>query len=48
MKQNRYPEFLRIFRIWRHFQALKHTGRGHNPAGPAATSQGELVLECPA
>lgn len=47
-KQNRYSEFHRVFRIWRHLQALKHAGRGHDPAGSAATSQGELVLECPA
>jgi hypothetical protein len=29
-------------------QALKHAGRGHDPTGAAATSQGELVMECPA
>ncbi|KIL55518.1 hypothetical protein M378DRAFT_188665 [Amanita muscaria Koide BX008] len=45
---DRYHEFLRVFRIWQHLQALKRAGRGHDPAGSAATSPGELVLECPA
>jgi len=27
---------------------LKHGGRGHDPAGIAATAEGSLVIECPA
>ena len=37
-----------MFRIWRNLQSLKHGGRGHDPAGVAATAKGSLVLECPA
>jgi len=37
-----------VFRIWRNLQSLKHGGRGHDPAGVAATAKGSLVLECPA
>ena len=28
--------------------ALKRAGRGHNPGGIDATSNGELTVECPA
>ncbi|TEB28142.1 hypothetical protein FA13DRAFT_1794138 [Coprinellus micaceus] len=38
----------RAIRLWRHLHALKRAGRGHDPAGPSATSPGELVVECPA
>jgi len=27
---------------------LKRAGRGHDPAGVEGTSEGELVVECPA
>ena len=27
---------------------LKRSGRGHDPDGAAATSSGELAIECPA
>jgi hypothetical protein len=27
---------------------LKRSGRGHDPRGVAGTSQGELMVECPA
>ena len=27
---------------------LKRSGRGHDPEGAAATSSGELAIECPA
>lgn len=27
---------------------LKRAGRGQDPAGPSATSEGELTVECPA
>jgi len=35
-------------RLWRHLLMLKRAGRGHDPAGIDATSQGELAVECPA
>ena len=28
--------------------ALKRAGRGHDPQGISGTSQGELMVECPA
>jgi hypothetical protein len=41
-------EFHRANRIWRHLLMLKRSGRGHDPKGAAATSLGELAIECPA
>ncbi|KAJ7219723.1 hypothetical protein B0H12DRAFT_1241465, partial [Mycena haematopus] len=35
--KNRYHEFLRMTRQWRHIQMLKRTGRGHEPNGVANT-----------
>ncbi len=46
--QDRYQDFHRTFRIWRHLKSLKHAGRGLDPGGASTTSQGQLVLECPA
>ncbi|KAH9956388.1 hypothetical protein BGW80DRAFT_1439367 [Lactifluus volemus] len=46
--QYRYPEFHRVFRIWRNLLMLKRAGRGQDPAGAGATAQGELAVECPA
>ncbi|KAI0757483.1 hypothetical protein C8Q80DRAFT_1092841, partial [Daedaleopsis nitida] len=37
-----------VIRIWRHLVMLKRFGRGHDPAGAAATKAGELVVECAA
>ncbi|PPQ96654.1 hypothetical protein CVT26_010318, partial [Gymnopilus dilepis] len=45
---DRYSEFNHVFRLWRHLESLKHAGRGHDPSGAAGTSEGELVIECPA
>ncbi|KAI0730668.1 hypothetical protein C8Q76DRAFT_612418, partial [Earliella scabrosa] len=45
---NRYKQLSHAVRIWRHLLMLKRAGRGHNPAGAAATGPGELVVECPA
>jgi len=44
----RYPEFHRVFRIWRNMLMLKCAGCGQDPAGVGATAQGELAIECPA
>ncbi|KAH7904648.1 hypothetical protein BJ138DRAFT_1018848, partial [Hygrophoropsis aurantiaca] len=46
--QNRYMEFSRVMRQWRHLQSLKRADRGHDPSGIEATRQGELAVECPA
>ncbi|KAM6490236.1 hypothetical protein JOM56_014213 [Amanita muscaria] len=43
----RYPEFHRVFRIWRNLLMLKRAGRGQDPAGAGATAQGELALAGP-
>ncbi|KIJ89496.1 hypothetical protein K443DRAFT_117906, partial [Laccaria amethystina LaAM-08-1] len=45
---NRYAEFHRVFRMWRNLMALKRAGRGHERGGIDATSNGELMVECPA
>ncbi|KAJ7018305.1 hypothetical protein C8F04DRAFT_1277832 [Mycena alexandri] len=45
---NRYPEFLRMARQWRHLQMLKRSGRGHDTGGVKATKPGGLAIECPA
>jgi hypothetical protein len=37
-----------VMRWWRHIKMLKRGGRGHDPAGVAATEQGSLAVECPA
>ncbi|KAG2105020.1 uncharacterized protein F5147DRAFT_775339 [Suillus discolor] len=46
--RDRYSVFLTIMREWRNLNALKHAGRGHNPAGVDATQEGELAVLCPA
>lgn len=46
--QRRYNEFLQVVRRWRHLKMLKRGGRGHDPAGVAATRPGSLAVECPA
>ena len=46
--QDRYHEFLRMTRQWRHVQMLKRAGRGHDPTGIAGTKVGECALLCPA
>ena len=47
-EQHRYDEIHRVFRMWRNLMALKRAGRGHDPQGISGTSQGELMVECPA
>lgn len=34
--------------MWRNLMALKRAGQAHDPAGVDATSNGELMVECPA
>ncbi|KAJ7701974.1 hypothetical protein B0H16DRAFT_1748387 [Mycena metata] len=46
--KNRYREFLRITRQWRHVRMLKRAARGHDPQGIANTQPGECALLCPA
>ncbi|KAJ6600930.1 hypothetical protein B0H10DRAFT_1824120, partial [Mycena sp. CBHHK59/15] len=45
---NRYHEFLRMTREWRHLQMLKRAGRGHDPLGVSNTARGKCALLCPA
>ncbi|KAI0038390.1 hypothetical protein FA95DRAFT_1613426 [Auriscalpium vulgare] len=46
--KNHYKDFIRVMRCFRNVRMAKRGGRGHDPAGIAATSIGELVVECPA
>ncbi|KAJ7036439.1 hypothetical protein C8F04DRAFT_1258005 [Mycena alexandri] len=46
--RDRYDEFLRMTREWRHLVMLKRAGQGHDPAGVEATKAGECALLCPA
>ncbi|KAK6988861.1 hypothetical protein R3P38DRAFT_3228156 [Favolaschia claudopus] len=46
--RDRYDEFARITRQWRHLCMLKRAGRGHDAAGVEATKPGECALLCPA
>nr|GAT42391.1 predicted protein [Mycena chlorophos] len=46
--RDRYDEFLRMTKKWRHLQMLKRAGRGHDPSGATGTAPGECALLCPA
>jgi hypothetical protein len=46
--QVHYKAFLQMVREWRHLKMLKRAGRGHDPAGIGATTQGECAVLCPA
>ncbi|KAJ7453814.1 hypothetical protein FB451DRAFT_1342514 [Mycena latifolia] len=46
--KDRYDEFVRMTREWRHIHMLKRAGRGHDPEGIANTAPGSLALLCPA
>ncbi|KAI0748683.1 hypothetical protein C8Q80DRAFT_1219730 [Daedaleopsis nitida] len=46
--RDRYYAFLTMSKEWRHLKMLKRAGRGHDPAGAAATGPGECALDCPA
>ncbi|KAJ7199337.1 hypothetical protein C8J57DRAFT_1155937 [Mycena rebaudengoi] len=45
---DRYHEFLRMTKEWRHLQMLKRAGRIHDPDGILSTIPGECALLCPA
>ncbi|KAJ6488289.1 hypothetical protein C8R47DRAFT_1216093 [Mycena vitilis] len=45
---NRYREFLRMVREYRHLLMLKRAGRGHCAGGVSGTKPGELAIRCPA
>ncbi|KAI5999770.1 hypothetical protein F5J12DRAFT_906675 [Pisolithus orientalis] len=44
----RYEQFLRMVHQWHHLKMLKHSGRGHDPAGVLNTKEGECAVLCPA
>ncbi|KAJ7116908.1 hypothetical protein C8R44DRAFT_879439 [Mycena epipterygia] len=46
--RDRYDEFVRMTREWRHLQMLKRAGQGHDPEGVESTKPGECTLLCPA
>ncbi|KAJ7033272.1 hypothetical protein C8F04DRAFT_1396133 [Mycena alexandri] len=46
--RNRYSEFLRMTREWRHIQQLKRFGRVHLPGGCRGIPGGACALSCPA
>ncbi|KAJ7806949.1 hypothetical protein B0H14DRAFT_3091348 [Mycena olivaceomarginata] len=46
--QDRYDEFLRMTRQWRHLQMLKRAGRGNDERGVEGTKLGECAVLCPA
>ncbi|KAJ6613766.1 hypothetical protein B0H10DRAFT_2165228 [Mycena sp. CBHHK59/15] len=46
--RDRYDEFMRMGREWRHLKMLKRSGRGHDPSGVKGTKSGECALLCPA
>lgn len=45
--RSRYRPVMRCLNQWRHLKALKRAGRGHDAAGAAGTSDGELAVLCP-
>jgi hypothetical protein len=49
-RKDRYEAFMCMAREYQHVKMLKRAGRGHDPSGILATSQGEcavLCLACP-
>ncbi|KAJ7093352.1 hypothetical protein B0H15DRAFT_947488 [Mycena belliarum] len=46
--RDRYDEFSRMVREWRHIQMLKRAGCALNPEGIASTAEGACALLCPA
>ncbi|KAJ7449011.1 hypothetical protein FB451DRAFT_1102933, partial [Mycena latifolia] len=46
--RDRYDEFARMVREWRHIQMLKRAGCGHDPQGLGNIAPGACALLCPA
>ncbi|KAJ7073559.1 hypothetical protein B0H15DRAFT_925638 [Mycena belliarum] len=46
--KDRYHEFLRMTREWRHVKMVKRAGRGNDPRGIAGTEPASCALLCPA
>ncbi|KAF8426143.1 hypothetical protein L210DRAFT_3615035 [Boletus edulis BED1] len=46
--KERYEQFMRMAREWRHLKMLKRSGRGRGPRGANGTKQGECAILCPA
>lgn len=46
--QNRYRQLMDAIRQWRNLHLLKRAGRGHDPDGIGATTEGECAVECAA
>ncbi|KAJ7077348.1 hypothetical protein C8R44DRAFT_655086 [Mycena epipterygia] len=46
--RDRYSEFLRMTREWRHLQMLKRSGRGHMSGGTRNIEAGACAVLCPA
>ena len=46
--QDRYHQLRLTSRLYRHLRMLKRAGRGHDPAGIAATQPRDCMVECPA
>ena len=44
--QDRYRAFLRMARQYAFIQCVRRAGRGHDPAGLAATKAGECLVNC--
>ncbi|KAF8908714.1 hypothetical protein CPB85DRAFT_1456016 [Mucidula mucida] len=42
---NRYQQFLRMIRQWRHLKLTKRMGRGNEPSGRAGTTVNDLVVK---
>ncbi|KAF8425033.1 hypothetical protein L210DRAFT_3421490 [Boletus edulis BED1] len=46
--KDRYTQFLRIIREWRHLKLLKHAGCPYDCSGDAMTALGSCAIVCPA
>ncbi|KAF8137103.1 hypothetical protein EV363DRAFT_1156356 [Boletus edulis] len=46
--KDRYEQFMRMVREWRHLKVLKRSGRGHDPDGVDRTQEGQCAVLCPA
>ncbi|KAF8138624.1 hypothetical protein EV363DRAFT_1394065 [Boletus edulis] len=46
--KDRYDQFLRVVREWRHLKMLKRSGQAHRSDAAAEIQEGELAVLCPA